>query len=560
MQLLSVVVCLLACAVQEGSCGGWIPRPPAPPVTTKASPKPTLAPITTTTTTTTTTKSKLVPATTSTTSTTTSTTTTSTTTTTTTTTTAAKPNPTSNPGSCRNPTIRREWNQLSATEKNGYIAAVKQITNRPRSNQYADPTRMSADDFSYTHAQNAHWAHANAEFLVFHRAMLRRYEQALESVGWKGGLVYLDEGAVPTSWQTLDLFSSSYFGSMGSRGSCLPNGQFGRQSGYTVLGSDGTQKCITRCGSGNLWSAQLVARSSLAQSTTYDEFRGDDTSNFHGSGHIVMGGQCDMGNSLWSPRDPLFYLHHAYVDKLYWKWQQLCPNYVTDYQGFLSPGVDPNSALLGNSQPVSPTLPLDSWVGLTAADVFDTSNDFLCYTYSKSSGDVDYAAAQCKNGAQPNTNPWNTSTKKRRAPATAYPKKNQAPVAGSFDFHKGANNATQVTVTCGKKVSTYSLPTGCEPHKIFCSHVSLKPIGSGKGVRTKASTATCPMVLRPACDKVTVYTRPSHLKPPVAGSAHQYPTFLTDEQIEDRGMDQCSIRASDVKVMQLVDEMNAGIA
>ncbi|KAJ3400754.1 hypothetical protein CcCBS67573_g05044 [Chytriomyces confervae] len=546
MQLLSVVVCLLAVAVQEGICGGAVPT------TTKSSTKPT-----TTTTTTTTTKS-IPPVTTTKTSTT--TTITTTTTTTTTTTSTATPNPTSTQGTCRNPTIRREWNQLSATEKNGYIAAVKRITARPRSNQYADPTRMSADDFSYTHAQNAHWAHANAEFLVFHRAMLRRYEQALESVGWKGGLVYLDEGAVPTSWQTLDLFSSSYFGSMGSRGYCLPNGQFSGQSGYKVLGSDGTQKCISRCGSGTLWSAQLVARSSLSSSTTYDEFRGDDTSNFHGSGHIVMGGQCDMGNALWSPRDPLFYLHHAYVDKLYWKWQQLCPNYVTDYQGYLSSGVNPNNALLGNSQPVNATLPLDSWVGLTAADVFDTRNDFLCYTYSKSSGDVDFTAAQCKNGAQPNTNPWSTAAtnKKRRAPA---PKKNEATArtAGSFDFSK-TNNSTQVTVTCGKKTSTYTLPTGCEAHKIFCSHISLKPIGSGKKVRTKDSIATCPLVLRPSgCDKVTVYTRPAHLKPPGAGSLHKYPTFMTDEQIQERGMDHCSIRASDVKVMQLVDEMNAAV-
>ena len=31
-----------------------------------------------------------------------------------------------------------------------------------------------------------------------------------------------------------------------------------------------------------------------------------------------------------SPGDPVFYLHHNYLDRLYWQWQQLNPNIRLD--------------------------------------------------------------------------------------------------------------------------------------------------------------------------------------------------------------------------------------
>ncbi|KAJ3234771.1 hypothetical protein HDU81_001171, partial [Chytriomyces hyalinus] len=307
---------------------------------------------------------------------------------------------------CTKITVRREWGQLSASEKNAYIAAVKKITARPMSNQYKDPTKMSTDDFSSTHAANAHWAHANAEFLVFHRAMLRLYEKALESAGWTGGLIYLDEGAVPTTWSKLDLFSKDYFGSLTRTQQCLTDGQFSKASGFMDLGDNG-RSCVTRCGSGTMWSAKYIATNVLSTATTYEQLRGDDTANYHGTGHMVMGGNCDMGNPLWSPRDPLFYLHHTYVDKIYWKWQQLCPSYVTDYEGNLSAGKNPNP-LLGNSRPVSSTLPLDSWVGLTAATKITVRREWGQLSATEKNA---YIAAVKKITARPMSNQYKDPTK-----------------------------------------------------------------------------------------------------------------------------------------------------
>ena len=44
----------------------------------------------------------------------------------------------------------------------------------------------------------------------------------------------------------------------------------------------------------------------------------------HGAGHNWIGG--DMANVMISPNDPVFWFHHAQVDRIWAKWQQINPN------------------------------------------------------------------------------------------------------------------------------------------------------------------------------------------------------------------------------------------
>jgi tyrosinase len=47
-----------------------------------------------------------------------------------------------------------------------------------------------------------------------------------------------------------------------------------------------------------------------------------DHMGIHGGGHYTIGG--DPGSDLWlSPGDPMFYLHHGQMDRVYWIWQNL---------------------------------------------------------------------------------------------------------------------------------------------------------------------------------------------------------------------------------------------
>ncbi|KAI8836346.1 hypothetical protein BC829DRAFT_54559 [Chytridium lagenaria] len=255
---------------------------------------------------------------------------------------------------------------MGGTEK--ILTAEKKITNH-----------------NLSHINNAFWAHANAQFYVYHRAMLAKLEAALVTVGWTKGLVYWDWSSVSQNWWEHDIFR--YFGTQGTGSDrCLRDGEF--SVGKYRVSNDGAIReqrtgypgdgCLRRCGSpGQAVTDSTVLRGIFELATDFTGFRGDDTRNFHAVGHIVMGGtECDLGNFYFSPNDPMFFFHHAFVDKVWWKWQQLCPHYKTAYEGFLASG-----------ESVKTDDRLDGW-GWTAGQMLDTTAGPLCYTYSRSAGDL----------------------------------------------------------------------------------------------------------------------------------------------------------------------------
>jgi tyrosinase len=119
-----------------------------------------------------------------------------------------------------------------------------------------------------------------------------------------------------------------------------------------------------------------------------------------------------MLNPISSPGDPIFYLHHTWLDKVWWDWQALNltarltdisgPNKQNSSVGFPeAPGTDwQNGTCSGfpctTVPPVTDTQPGDpgntttlthvlSTLGLlpniTIADVMDIQGGYLCYEY-----------------------------------------------------------------------------------------------------------------------------------------------------------------------------------
>ncbi|KAJ1558343.1 hypothetical protein HK405_013891 [Cladochytrium tenue] len=240
--------------------------------------------------------------------------------------------------------------------------------------------------------------------------MLYLLERSLQLAGWNGGIPYWDWSAVAEDWWDSDVFN--YFGEVDGRSSdnCITQGAFAigeyTVSPYPTFGSStrpfsgGNTTCLRRCGEkgttldepGAIASAHLMA-------TSYNGFRGDDTTGYHADGHVIPGGDgdsCDLGNFYCSPNDPIFYLHHAFMDKTWWKWQQICSEYQTDFEGYMvvSPA-DPSGT-------ASASEVMDQWGGYTIADVLSTEGDVLCYTYTESGGDVtNFSPPTCPSGASP---------------------------------------------------------------------------------------------------------------------------------------------------------------
>lgn len=105
------------------------------------------------------------------------------------------------------------------------------------------------------------------------------------------------------------------------------------------------------------------------------------TRNIHASGHFGIGGVLgQMGNASNSPADPLFYLHHGNLDRVFWKWQQGdLERRLHEVGGPVTPfdygGVNVTLEFEVGMGPLAESVPLH--------ELLDTEGGVLCYTYAE---------------------------------------------------------------------------------------------------------------------------------------------------------------------------------
>jgi tyrosinase len=95
-----------------------------------------------------------------------------------------------------------------------------------------------------------------------------------------------------------------------------------------------------------------------------------------------------MADEFSSVNDPLFFMHHANIDRLWWMWQEKHPERVFDVDGPYMPwGVGPGGVRSDVKTNLSSLVELYPFVGATvpAKKIMDTLNrngeGDLCYTY-----------------------------------------------------------------------------------------------------------------------------------------------------------------------------------
>ena len=117
----------------------------------------------------------------------------------------------------------------------------------------------------------------------------------------------------------------------GTGGGCVIDGAFANTTlslGPVCPGGDGntgleyTPHCLTRDFSQEL-SEQLLTTQSveeLLSQPTMADFRNFTDATVHFAGHFGLGG--DMLDLFTSPQDPVFFFHHAQLDRLWAIWQE----------------------------------------------------------------------------------------------------------------------------------------------------------------------------------------------------------------------------------------------
>jgi tyrosinase len=178
---------------------------------------------------------------------------------------------------------RKDQAALTENEKTRYICAFNMIN--------ADGTLGQLVDIHH----EMHMQHTNARLLPWHRVYLHLFEEALHN--------YHPDVCVP------------YWDWTRAEEQHFPDWLVGVLP--TVHTPTRTINVIRAPASEGGLAAIASGASSAMAKTTYATFTAP-INGIHGSVHIWVGGT--MSDASVSPADPVFWLHHANLDRLWWEW------------------------------------------------------------------------------------------------------------------------------------------------------------------------------------------------------------------------------------------------
>ncbi|KAJ3565331.1 hypothetical protein NPX13_g7549 [Xylaria arbuscula] len=275
---------------------------------------------------------------------------------------------------CTVKTQRKAWEDLTAAEKEAYIDAdLCLMSTAPIAGV---PGAESVwDELQYTHAAQADYIHN------------------VDLCGYTGPLPYWNEPVDASALsESVILDPETGFGGDGSGSArCITDGPF---VNITLrINQDleaGDEYCIYRALNDRSFSnaVQTNVDTCLAKSTFNDAWNCIEAKP-HSSGHGGVNGL--MVDVALSPGDPIFWLHHGYIDKLWWDWEALkVPARLTEVSLQTIGG---NNTARGKSDPAwvnyfgdnGTTTTLNHALtshGLvpnaTIADVMDIGGDYVC--------------------------------------------------------------------------------------------------------------------------------------------------------------------------------------
>ena len=284
-------------------------------------------------------------------------------------------------GGCtyENAAVRTEFRAMSNDMRKAFTDSVTCLKNMPPKVMTAETTGFGGanggvksryDEYVATHIENTFKIHATADFLAWHRHFIFEFEQDLKnSCGYTGTLPYWDWAADAEAVDQSEIFngdeysmgsngeyiggrSDTYLGLQdlnfppGTGGGCVYSGPFSNTTYTTNLGPidspynnnvdnefDYNPRCLVR--DLNSWfSSRYNSHKNVADlvigedSVQYFQalmqgYLGDNKLGVHGGGHWLGGGPSQLEDFHSSPNDPVFYIHHAMIDRIWTVWQYM---------------------------------------------------------------------------------------------------------------------------------------------------------------------------------------------------------------------------------------------
>lgn len=332
-------------------------------------------------------------------------------------------------GSCTFETahVRTEFRKMSNEDRKSFTDAImclKQVPTTVDGAAYPG-VKSRYDEYVATHIDMTMNIHVTADFLAWHRNYIWEWENDLiNTCGYTGSLPYWDwarDAQAPHESEVFngDEFSlgsdgvyvggrdDTYLGLMdvtfppGTGGGCVHSGPFsgGDFSNLGPLDSpygdnveneyDFNPRCLVR-DLNSYFSSRYNTYANVTQlllgqtdiqyfQAEMQGFVGDNKLGIHGAGHWLGGGPSQMQDFHSSPNDPVFFLHHAMIDRVWAIWQALDAESRQD-------AIYGTSTL--NDSPPSPKMELTDSIAFGYAgqneifgDLMDTLGGKFCYRY-----------------------------------------------------------------------------------------------------------------------------------------------------------------------------------
>jgi tyrosinase len=178
---------------------------------------------------------------------------------------------------------RKDQAAMTECERERFLCAFHMINNDGTLGQLVDVHH------------GMHMQHSNARLLPWHRIFLYLFEEALHN--------YHPDVCIPY-WDWTRMEEQHFPAWLAGE---LPTVVTPTQT-INVVRSPGPDAGLASIASG--------VASAMAK-TSYDQFSAP-INGIHGSVHIWVGGT--MSDAMISPADPVFWMHHANLDRLWWQW------------------------------------------------------------------------------------------------------------------------------------------------------------------------------------------------------------------------------------------------
>ncbi|MEV6601556.1 tyrosinase family protein [Actinoplanes sp. NPDC051346] len=230
--------------------------------------------------------------------------------------------------------VRKDQRNLSATEKKAFTDAVLQLK---RSGRY-DAFVRTHNQFIVSDSDNGNRVgHRSPSFLPWHRQFLLDFERALQAINPAVNLPYWNWTVDRTA--TSSIWAADFMGGNGrSSDGQVTTGPFAFNTGnWTINVRSDTRNYLRRSlGAGGRSLPTATQLQTVLAQTVYDVAPWNSTSatgfrnqlegwrgpGMHNSVHVWVGGDMQTGTS---PNDPVFWLHHCHIDKLWSDWQRAHP-------------------------------------------------------------------------------------------------------------------------------------------------------------------------------------------------------------------------------------------